>query len=134
VAEGATIEGVSEQAILEQRDAFGHVRLEQRGIAAATAYEIERRTGFETRVSVLGHLQRGGSPTSFDRVLATRLGAAAADLINEGKFGYMMALKSNKMVPVPIHDAIRANRKVDRELIDLAKTFFRPREGALRHS
>ena len=86
-------------------DQFGHVRLSERGVGAALAREIERRTGYETRVTVLGHVQRGGSPTPRDRVLATRYGLKAADLVEEGKFGRMAALQGDRIVDVPLKDA-----------------------------
>src|SRR6266542_3689789 len=84
VSEGYELEGLDDRGELDE---FGHVRLSQRGVGEALAREIESRTGFETRVTVLGHVQRGGSPTPRDRVLATRYGLKAADLVHEGRFG-----------------------------------------------
>ena len=78
------------------KDEFGHAKLG--GIANTLAREIEQRTGFETRAVVLGHIQRGGSPTAFDRVLATRYGLGAIDMVHRGEFGCMAALKANKIV------------------------------------
>lgn len=125
VAEGAQIPGiVDDESVLKERDAFGHVRLDRRGIGETVARELEKRTGFETRAVVLGHLQRGGSPTVFDRVLATRFGVGAVQLIREGRFGYMVALKANKIVPVPLKDALAYTRTVDPELYQLAATFY----------
>ena len=86
VSEGYELEGVGDRGDVDQ---FGHVRLSERGVGAALAREIEERTGFETRVTVLGHVQRGGSPTPHDRVLATRYGLKAADLVQQGKWGRM---------------------------------------------
>jgi ATP-dependent phosphofructokinase / diphosphate-dependent phosphofructokinase len=103
-------------------DAFGFARLG--GVAAAIAPELERRTGFETRVTVLGHLQRGGTPTAFDRVLATRFGAAAADLAAERAFGTMTALRGDVIMPVPLAEACVGIRGVPPELVDVAETFF----------
>jgi len=80
--------------------------------------------GIETRVVVLGHLQRGGSPTAFDRILATRFGIAAIDLIHEGKFGYMVATKGNKIVSVPLKDVAGKRKTVDLELYNIASVFF----------
>jgi ATP-dependent phosphofructokinase / diphosphate-dependent phosphofructokinase len=100
------------------KDEFGHVRLG--GIGNALAREIEKRTGFETRSVVLGHIQRGGSPSSFDRVLATRYGLGAIDMVHRGEWGRMAALRGNKIVSVPLADAIASNRKVDPELIEVA--------------
>ncbi|MBZ5598792.1 MAG: 6-phosphofructokinase [Acidobacteriia bacterium] len=100
------------------RDEFGHVRLG--GIGNLLAREIEKRTGFETRSVVLGHIQRGGSPSAFDRVLATRYGIGAIDMVHRGEFGCMAALRGNKIISVPLLDAIAKNRTVDQELIDVA--------------
>jgi len=100
------------------KDEFGHARLG--GIGNILAREIERRTGFETRAVVLGHIQRGGSPSAFDRVLATRYGLGAIDMVHRGEFGCMAALRGNKIVSVPLSDAISKNRTVDQEMIDVA--------------
>jgi ATP-dependent phosphofructokinase / diphosphate-dependent phosphofructokinase len=100
------------------KDEFGHLRLG--GIGGILAREIEKRTGFETRSVVLGHIQRGGSPTAFDRVLATRYGLGAIDMVHRGEFGQMAALRGNRIVSVPLADAIATNRKVDPELIEVA--------------
>jgi len=103
-------------------DAFGFERLG--GVAYEVAAAIEERTSFETRVTVLGHIQRGGSPTAFDRVLATRFGVAAADLAIEGQSEVMVALQGTAIVPVPLTEAVGEVRSVDGELYDTAKTFF----------
>ena len=100
------------------KDEFGHERLG--GIGNALAQEIEKRTGFETRSVVLGHIQRGGSPSSFDRVLATRYGLGAIDMVHRGEWGKMAALRGNKIVSVPLADAIASNRKVDADMIEVA--------------
>jgi 6-phosphofructokinase 1 len=100
------------------KDEFGHARLG--GIGNVLANEIEKRTGFETRSVVLGHIQRGGSPSSFDRVLATRYGLGAIDMVHRGEWGRMAALRGNKIVSVPLLDAISTNRKVDPEMIEVA--------------
>lgn len=123
-AEGLNLpEVVGKEEVLE-RDAFGHVRLDRRGVGETLARLIERGTGFETRVTVLGHLQRGGSPTAYDRVMATRVGVAAVDLVHERKFGHMAAVKGNRIVPVPIAKAVGRTRLVDMDLYRLAQTFF----------
>jgi 6-phosphofructokinase 1 len=75
-------------------------------------------------VVVLGHIQRGGSPTAFDRILATRFGIAAIDLVNEGKFGQMVAIKGNRIVSVPLKDVVGKRKTVDLELYEIAKVFF----------
>ncbi len=103
-------------------DEFGHVRLG--GIGQFLADEIEKRTGFETRSTVLGHTIRGGSPSAFDRVLATRFGVAAVDLIKAGRFGLMVSLRGTNIVPVPLEEAVAKPKLVDKELYSVAKTFF----------
>jgi len=122
VAEGAKPKGGAEIVYSESVDEFGHIRLG--GVGYYLGKEIEKCMGIETRVVVLGHLQRGGSPTPFDRILATRFGIAAIDLVHEGKFGYMVAIKGNKIVPVPLKDIIGKRKTVDLELYDIASVFF----------
>ncbi len=104
------------------KDIFGFDRLG--GVAYQLAPVIEQMTGYETRVTVLGHLQRGGTPTAFDRVLATRLGAKAADLAVEGRHGTMVAMKGADIVPVPLAEGCAEIRSVDDALYDVAETFF----------
>ncbi|MGQ9603848.1 MAG: 6-phosphofructokinase [bacterium] len=104
-----------------EMDEFGHVRLG--GIGSVLGREIERRTGFETRVTALGYVQRGGSPTAFDRVLATRFGVKACDLIKEKQFGRMVAFRGNKIVSVPMEEALQM-KKIDMELYEIASLFF----------
>jgi ATP-dependent phosphofructokinase / diphosphate-dependent phosphofructokinase len=99
------------------KDEFGHVKLG--GIANILAREIEKRTGYETRAVVLGHIQRGGSPSAFDRVLATRYGLGAIDMVHRGEFGCMAALRANKIVSIPLVEAISRNRTVDDEMIQI---------------
>src|SRR5438552_9915427 len=101
------------------KDEFGHAKLG--GIGNILAREIEKRTGFEARSVVLGHIQRGGSPSAFDRVLATRYGIGAIDMVHRGEFGCMAALRSNKIVSIPLRDAIARNRTVDDEIIQVAE-------------
>ena len=124
VAEGAKLKmNGQEQGVAKDRlDAFGRPQLG--GIAQALADEIEKRTGIESRVTVLGHIQRGGTPTAEDRVLATRLGAFAADLAADGKWGYMSALQGASIVAVKIEDAVAELKTVDATLWDLATSFF----------
>lgn len=124
VAEGAQITDLATNEELGETDAFGHVRLDRRGLADTVAKEIEQNTGFETRSVVLGHLQRGGSPTVFDRLLATRLGVRAADMVKEGKFGYMSALQGNAIVDVPLAEAMSRMKTVDPALYQLAEIFY----------
>ncbi len=103
-------------------DAFGFERLG--GVAYQIAPRLEELTGFETRVTVLGHVQRGGTPTAFDRVLATRLGSKAAELAVAGESGVMVAMRGAQIVPVPLEEACAEIRGVDPELFDVASTFF----------
>jgi 6-phosphofructokinase 1 len=103
-------------------DQFGHVRLG--GVGDALAQEIEERTGFETRVTVLGHVQRGGSPTPRDRVLATRYGLKAADLVHEQKWGSMTALHGDAIVEVLLADAVAEQKTVPPGWYDVARAFF----------
>jgi len=122
VAEGAQFKDGSMVTQEQKLDAFGHVRLG--GIGERLAEQIEKITGYETRVSVLGHIQRGGSPTAFDRVLGTRLGVKAVELIKNKKFGRMVALSGIKIVDVALEEAVKALKTVDMELYDIAKVFF----------
>jgi ATP-dependent phosphofructokinase / diphosphate-dependent phosphofructokinase len=103
-------------------DEFGHVRLG--GVGHFLASEIEERTGYETRVTVLGHVQRGGTPTARDRILATRYGLQAADLVHEGHWGTMTALRGDDIVAVPLRDAVAELKTVPPEFYEAAKTFF----------
>ncbi len=103
-------------------DQFGHVRLG--GVGDELAREIEERTGFETRVTVLGHVQRGGTPTPHDRVLATRFGLKAADLVEERAWGQMAALQGDTIVAVPLEEAVKELKRVPPEWYDVAKAFF----------
>ena len=126
VSEGAklvTREGEEQMVVQsEEVDAFGNVKLG--GVAALLAKEIERRTGFETRATVLGHIQRGGTPTAHDRVLATRYGARAADMVLAEDWGNMAALQGDDIVAVPLQVAVGERKLVPKEYWDLAQTFF----------
>src|SRR5207253_7724734 len=103
-------------------DAFGHVRLG--GVGEELAREIEERTGFETRVTVLGHVQRGGSPTARDRILATRYGLKAADLVEASQFGVMAALRGDDIVVVSLEEATAELKTVPNAWYDVARAFF----------
>ncbi|MEM3700774.1 MAG: 6-phosphofructokinase [Candidatus Bathyarchaeia archaeon] len=122
VAEGAKPKGGKEIVYSETIDEFGHIRFG--GIGYYLGKEIEKRLNIETRVVVLGHIQRGGSPTAFDRILATRFGIAAVDFVNERKFGHMVALQGNKIVSVPLRDVVGKRKTVNLELYEIAKVFF----------
>ncbi|MCK5260780.1 MAG: 6-phosphofructokinase [Thermoplasmatales archaeon] len=123
VSEGAKPRDMNKLATLtEQKDEFGHVRLG--GIGNIIAKEIEKRMGVETRVTILGHVQRGGTPTAYDRILATRFGVAAVELIKEGNYGKMVALQGNKIVPVELETAVSKLKTVDMKLYEIAEIFF----------
>jgi 6-phosphofructokinase 1 len=123
-SEGAEIYEVKGEEELGETDEFGHVRLDRRDIGKSLARKIEERTGFESRAVVLGHIQRGGSPTVFDRVLATRFGVKAVDLIQEGRFGCMVALRGNEIVALPLAEVTGRVKEVDLALYDLAQVFY----------
>ncbi len=106
----------------ETYDDFGHIRLG--GIAYRVADEIERRLGYETRVTVLGHVQRGGTPTAFDRVLSTRFGVGAIDMAHEQQWGHMVALSNGEITVVPLADAVAELKFVSPQLWDTARQFF----------
>jgi ATP-dependent phosphofructokinase / diphosphate-dependent phosphofructokinase len=121
VAEGTEMKDKS-NAVDQKLDQFGHVRLG--GIGQTIGELIEAKTGFETRVTVLGHIQRGGSPTAFDRVLGTRFGVKAYEMAKEGKFGHMVSLQGRNMVAVPLADAVGSLKTVPKEYYDTASIFF----------
>jgi phosphofructokinase-like protein len=127
VAEGAQLvseEGEENKYVVSKGglDEFGHVKLG--GIGQLVAHAVEEGTSYETRVTVLGHLQRGGTPTAFDRVLGTRFGIAAIDLVHAGDFGKMVSLQGNEIVAIPLAEAVNQLKLVDQELYDLATVFF----------
>jgi len=126
VAEGAQIsEVMKDVAHSSQLDEFGHVQLGTgKGIGEALANAIEYETGYETRSIVLGHLQRGGTPSAFDRVLGTRLGVHVVKMINEGQFGMMAALRGGEMAAVPLEEAVGSLKTVPPHRYDTAKLFF----------
>jgi 6-phosphofructokinase 1 len=122
VAEGAVPTAGTMELQSGELDEFGHVRLG--GVGNRIAEEIERRTGFEARTTVLGHVLRGGSPTAYDRVIATRFGIEAIDAANDGDFGVMVALRGTDVVRVPIEDGVEKLKTVDDKLYDTAAVFF----------
>jgi ATP-dependent phosphofructokinase / diphosphate-dependent phosphofructokinase len=125
VAEGARLadeEGNPLHVQSEKRDAFGHARLG--GVGASLAERIEETTGYETRYSVLGHIQRGGTPTAYDRFLATRFGVAAVELAERGAFGSMVALRGTRITDVPMSEAVGSIKTVGPELYEMARIFF----------
>jgi len=122
VAEGAKFKEGQMVTQEEKLDEFGHVRLG--GIGQALADIVEKKTSYETRVVVLGHIQRGGAPTAFDRVLGTRFGVKATELVLKKEFGKMVSLQGNKIVTVSLERAVEQLKTVDMELYEIAKTFF----------
>jgi ATP-dependent phosphofructokinase / diphosphate-dependent phosphofructokinase len=126
VSEGyeLTYESGERRAVTQEAetDQFGHVRLG--GVGEALGRDIEERTGYETRVTVLGHVQRGGSPTPRDRILATRFGLKAADLVDAGQFGRMAALQGDSIVDVSLEEATREVKTVPSAVYDVARAFF----------
>src|SRR6185436_20798740 len=122
VAEGALPEEGTMEVVTGSEDEFGHARLG--GIGQRLEHEIEERTGYETRATILGHTQRGGTPTAFDRVLATRLGVAAIDAVEERRWGTMAALRGTAIVLVPLTEAVAELRTVPESEYDVASTFF----------
>ena len=121
VAEGAKLGG-GEAKAAARLDEFGHVRLG--GIGQQVAELIEKATGFETRATVLGHIQRGGTPTAFDRVLGTRFGVHAADMVAQKEWGKMAALRGNQIVSVPLAEATAKLKTVDDAFYGVAEIFF----------
>jgi 6-phosphofructokinase 1 len=122
VAEGATPKDGGIQSEFETTDAFGHVRLG--GIAIRLEQEIERRTGFESRMTILGHVQRGGTPLAYDRVLGTRFGVAAIDAVQEEDFGKMVALRGTSIARVSLDEALAEPKLLDPALWETAEVFF----------
>jgi len=127
VAEGAKFPEGTVATHDASLDSFGHPRLS--GIGQALAEEIEKRTGYETRSVNLGHTQRGGTPTAYDRMLATRYGVAAIDLVHAGKFGRLVVLRGTQISDIPIADAIAKTRTVGQDLLDVAKSLQPLKKG-----
>ncbi len=121
ISEGCELPGLADTGDVDQ---FGHVTLAHRGVGELLGREIEERTGFETRVTVLGHVQRGGTPTPRDRVLATRYGLKAAELAHAGAFGQMAALRGDDIVAVSLEEATAQLKTVPPEWYAVAQAFF----------
>ena len=122
VAEGATRSDGDLITDHQTTDSFGHVRLG--GIAVELEKEIEARTGFESRMTILGHVQRGGTPLAFDRVLGTRFGVEAIDAASDGDFGKMVALRGTRIERVPLSEALAEPKLVDSQIYKTAEVFF----------
>jgi 6-phosphofructokinase 1 len=123
VAEGAVPKPGTMTIPEPEVDIYGHKRLG--GISNLLAAEIEKRTGFESRVTIIGHVQRGGTPTAFDRVLATRFGMAAIDAVHDGAFGGMVALQCDRIVRVPLAEAVggKKTKRVPHDLFEVGEIF-----------
>ncbi len=123
ISEGVMLPDVNVKK--EKLDQFGHMILRNRGVGNLLADLIKKNTGIETRHAVIGHIQRGGSPTLFDRILGLRCGVTAVDLIAQGKFGYMAALKGSEVIGVPLEKAVSKLKVVDKKWWKLAQVFFK---------
>jgi len=123
VSEGVILPGIDVEK--ESLDQFGHMILRNRGVGNLLADLIKKNTGIETRHAVIGHIQRGGSPTLFDRILGLRCGVTAVDLVAQGKFGYMAALKGSEVIGVPLERAVSKLKVVDKKWWELAQVFFK---------
>ena len=121
VSEGCELPGAEDKGEVDQ---FGHKLLAKRGVGDRLGEELESRTGFETRVTVLGHVQRGGTPTAYDRILATRFGLKAADLVHASEFGQMASLQGDNVVSVSLEEATAELKTVTDEWYDVARAFF----------
>jgi 6-phosphofructokinase 1 len=120
-SEGCELPGVADEG---EVDEFGHVRVENREVGDTVASEVEARTGVQSRATVLGYIQRGGTPTARDRILGLRFGLRAADLVQEGRFGEMAALHGDDVVSVPLAEATAELKLVPNSWYEVAKTFF----------
>jgi 6-phosphofructokinase 1 len=124
IAEGVQMDGVTDADDGAATDAFGHAQLSKRGVGERLATMIEQRTGHETRTTVLGHTQRGGSPTAYDRVWATRVGVAAYRLVAARRWGLMPVVRGGVVEVVTISEVVAEQRRVPPELYELARVFF----------
>jgi 6-phosphofructokinase 1 len=122
-SEGIKVPGADEGE--EELDEFGHMILRKRGVADQLTSYVESETGIETRSAVIGHMQRGGPPTLFDRMLGHRVGVCAADLVAEGRFGQMAALRGNEVIGVPLEEATGQLKTVPQEWMAFMETFFK---------
>jgi 6-phosphofructokinase len=123
ISEGVVLPEINMEK--ESLDQFGHMILRNRGVGNLLADLIKKNTDIETRHAVIGHIQRGGSPTLFDRILGLRCGVTAVDLIAQGKFGYMAALKGNEVIGIPLEKAVSKLKVVDKKWWKLAQVFFK---------
>ncbi|MCE5193334.1 MAG: ATP-dependent 6-phosphofructokinase [Candidatus Cryosericum sp.] len=119
VSEGVEVTKVT----TEELDDFGHMLLQNRGVGPQIARILEERTGISTRSATIGHIQRGGSPTLFDRILGSRVGVKAIEMIHDGEFGRMAALRGTEIDSIPLADAVNNLKSVPQEWVDLLKVF-----------
>lgn len=122
-SEGAKFEGIEEE--VGEKDAFGHTILQKRGLAKRVADIVKKETGIDTRSAVIGHIQRGGAPTLFDRILGFRVGVKAVELVKDGDFGKMAAMKGNDIIGVSLNEAVSNLKTVDREWLDLVNVILK---------
>ncbi|MEW6619871.1 MAG: 6-phosphofructokinase [bacterium] len=122
-SEAVELPGMAEQE--QEKDAFGHIILKEKGVGERVAEEIKKRTGFETRAAVIGHIQRGGAPTVFDRMLGIRVGVKAVDLIANQQFGQMVCLKGNEIQSAPLKEAVAELKMVTQQWWNLAQILFK---------
>jgi phosphofructokinase-like protein len=111
------------QATGESLDDFGHMLLQNRGVGPELARIVEEKTGVSTRSATIGHIQRGGSPTLFDRILGSRVGVKAVEMIHDGEFGKMAALRGTEVIAIPLTEAVGKLKTVPQEWVDLLKVF-----------
>ncbi len=124
-SEGVELPELDDEKKIEKLDAFGHTILGKRGVGERIGHALEKELKIETRVAVIGHMQRGGPPTVFDRILGIRVGAKAVDMVHKKEFGSMAALKGNTVESVPLDKATGTLKTVSKEWIELAKTFYK---------
>jgi 6-phosphofructokinase 1 len=110
-------------ATSEKLDDFGHMLLQERGVGPEVARILEERTGISTRSATIGHIQRGGSPTLFDRILGSRVGVKAVEMIHRGEFGKMAALRGTEVIAIPLTEAVGTLKTVPQEWVDLLRIF-----------
>jgi 6-phosphofructokinase len=123
IAEGAFPRGKEKVYLQSDKvDEYGHVHLG--GVGNALAKDLAKMTGMDVRTTILGHTQRGGTPSAWDRVLGTRYGVMAADMVAQEKWGHMAALQGFSVVAIPLSDAVGVNKTLPPELYDVAKNFF----------
>jgi len=122
IAEGAYPKGRKDYLQSDKIDDFGHVHLG--GVGTNLAHDLEKMTGMDVRTTILGHTQRGGTPSAWDRVLGTRYGICACDIVANEQWGYMSAQRGFEIIPVPLADALKSNKRLPESVYEVAKNFF----------